>query len=132
MQQVGRPEGRPFNFQATGFDSRKIKNVVEQGEQCLTRTENGASVVLTFGLAHFVLQEHLRHAEDAVHRGADLVTHRGQELALRDVRVFGSFLGLTQFLREALLLFEHFKMLIETDDHVGQFVVAPWQWQWLR
>ncbi len=60
------------------------------------------------------------------------MAHRRQELALRDVGVFGPLLGLPQLLRDALLFFKDLKVLVETDDHVGQFVVVPGQRQRLQ
>ena len=43
-------------------------------------------------------QEQLGHADDAVHRRADLVAHVGEELALGLVGVFGGLLGALHFL----------------------------------
>ena len=60
------------------------------------------------------------------------MAHRREELALRDVGVFGSLLGMPQLLRDTLLLFKDLEMLVETDDHVGQLVVVPGQRQRLQ
>ena len=47
------------------------------------------------------LEEYVRHAEDPVHGGSDLVTHFRQELGFRPVGGFRGLLGLDEFVRPA-------------------------------
>ena len=66
------------DVELAGFDLRQVEHVVEQGHQRLAAIENGLHLFALFGgeVAHL---QHLRHAEDAVERRADLVAHVGEE-----------------------------------------------------
>ena len=77
-----------FDIELAGFDFGKIENVVDDGEQRITRIahriQHQALLVIQFGL-----REQIGHADDAVHRRADFVAHRGQEIGLGLGRRFG-------------------------------------------
>ena len=66
-------------------------------QQRLPRGEDRPGIVVAFLLGQRWHEQHLGHAENAVHRRANLVRHGGEEAALRDVGGFGGFLGLVQF-----------------------------------
>jgi hypothetical protein len=52
----------------------RSRNVVDDGQQRLTRIENGLDEVLLF-VAQRGLEQQARHPDDAVHRLADLMAH---------------------------------------------------------
>ena len=87
-----RAERDAFEFEPVRLDLRQIKDVVEQMHQRLGRHPQGIDLaVLRFGERR--VEQQVGHADDAVHRRADLVTHVGQETRLGDVGTFGLFLG---------------------------------------
>ena len=71
-----------------GLDAREVEDVVDDAEQ---QARGGAQLgqVTALALAQRGLVEQGGHAEDRVHRRADLVAHVGQELALGTIRRFG-------------------------------------------
>jgi hypothetical protein len=77
------------------FDLRKIKHVVDDDKQAVRRGFHRAEQrALVLGERR--VQRELGHAENRVHRGANLVTHVGQELVLRAVRCLGGLLGVAK------------------------------------
>ena len=87
-----------FDRHGATFDFGQIENFVDQGEQVVARTVDGLGVALLLfvEVARLVVGQHLREDEQRIERGAQLVAHVGQKLAL----VFG---GEGQLLR---LLFQ--------------------------
>ena len=82
--------------QLPGFNFREIENVVDDPEQRFRRPLSSRQVLpLLHRKVRF--QRQLRHAQHAIHRRANLVTHVGQEFALQAGGVFGPLLGRTQF-----------------------------------
>ena len=80
-QLIAQTEGSAIEFQLAGFDLREIENVVNHREQgvggLLDKLEIVALLDGKIGLEHKV-----GHADDRVHRRADLVAHVGQENTL--------------------------------------------------
>ena len=72
-------------FELASLDPRQVENVVDDGEQRLRRIVDGSEQLL-LPLVEPRPHEEIRHAEDAVHRRADLVAHVGEELRLGERR----------------------------------------------
>ena len=82
-------ERHVVQIEVPGLDFREVEDVVDQLEQVVTRvTEHFDVLALLGGERRFPQQ--VGHAEDPVHRRADLVAHRRQEFALRPVGVLGT------------------------------------------
>ena len=75
------------------------------------------------------VQQQAAHADDGVHRGADLVAHLGQEGALGLGGGLGGLLGLAQGHPDPLLLLQQEIVLHENGglagDGLGQLRVMP-------
>ena len=83
---------------AAGFDPRQVEHLVDQPQQVLAALEHlldALAMALGQRLLLVALQQ-LREAEDRVERRAQLVAHRGQELALGGVRGLGQRARLAQ------------------------------------
>ncbi len=86
---------RTFEFELAGFDLGEIQNVVDHGQQRGGAVAHGLRIVELHGVERR-FQQQLDHADDAVHRRANLVAHVGEEFALGFVRRCGSFRRLDQ------------------------------------
>ena len=85
-------EGGFLKVEAAGVQAGEIQDVVDKLEQVLAGIEDDADIVaLGFGQRH-VLQQ-AGDADDAVHRGADLVAHHRQEFAAGAAGGFGGVTG---------------------------------------
>ena len=91
-------EGSVAELQLSSFNLGKIENVIEQPEQHLPGVVYRACILKPFLFAEPRHQQQLRHAENPVHRGPDLVRHRRQESTLGMVGRLGVVLCLNQFL----------------------------------
>ena len=78
------------------FDLREVEHVVEQRHEIAAAVENGLHLLALFARQISHLQ-HLRHAQNAVQRRADLVAHVGEEGGLGVRRGNGCGLRLLQF-----------------------------------
>ena len=83
---------------AAGFEPRIVERVVDESEQRLRALPDQLHELARFG-RQLALEEQIRDSNDAVHRRADLVAHRGEEVAL-DARELAR-------LGETLLQFAH-------------------------
>ena len=83
VDQLPRIELNCFEFELAGFDLREIEDVIEHRQQRIGRRLDRrchlALVIVEFGP-----QQQLGHAENTVHRSANLMAHIGQELCLRN------------------------------------------------
>src|SRR5690606_5211555 len=79
-----------------------VEDVVDDAQQLLRGFVRGAQH-LALLRRQVAVRDQLQHRDDAVERGADLVAHRGQELALGQGRGFGRLLGLHQLLLELVV-----------------------------
>ncbi len=70
------------DFELAGFDLREVEDVVDDPEQRRGARADGLRELALRRLQRRVEQQ-LRHADHAVHRRADLVTHVGEEVRLR-------------------------------------------------
>src|SRR5437588_96341 len=75
-----RIERNRFERQSAGFGFGKIKDVVEDTEEHFTRRAHGFDTVALLWRKPGIEQQ-VGHANHAVHRRPDLVTHRSQEFA---------------------------------------------------
>ena len=88
LDRVGQTEVHRFQFQMPAFDFREVQDVVDDAQQMAPRCLHRFGPDALRGL-QFAVDEQFVHAQHAVHRRADLVAHRGQELALGLARGFG-------------------------------------------
>ena len=87
-QQAGQVDRCLLEGELAGFDLGQVEDVVDDGQQV---PGGGVDLFQAFGLFEgggFPLHD-VRHAEDGVHRRADLVAHVGEEGALGQVGGFG-------------------------------------------
>ena len=93
-----------------GSSSSLPASILEKSRMSLITVSSASADVLTMLQVLALLggevgvERQLGHAEDAVHRRADLVAHVGQELALGPAGRLGRFLGLLQLLLGPLAL----------------------------
>ena len=67
------------------FDLRHVQHVIDQAQQLLSCQRDLAQAVLHASRIIHMAAGDARHADDRVHRRADIVAHVGKELALRPV-----------------------------------------------
>jgi len=80
------------DLQLAGFDLGKIEDVVEEAEQALGRLlHRPKKALLLRGITH--IQRQVGHAENGVHRRADLVAHVGQKERFCSIGCFRPLLG---------------------------------------
>ena len=84
-------EGLEFHIHLACFDLAEVQDVVDDGQQGIARVADGLGVVALF-LVEFRIHQQTAHADDRVHRRADLVTHGGKEGTLGFVGCFGGSL----------------------------------------
>ena len=77
-----------FNQQFSRFDFRKVQNVINDGEQGIARITYRLGVFPLLG-GKVGIQEHIGHANDAIHGSSDFVAHVRQEVTLGHSRAFG-------------------------------------------
>jgi hypothetical protein len=84
-----------LDAQAPRLDTGKVEDVVDDGQQ---RLGGGLDRLQVFALlaSDLGVEKQIRHADDAVHRRADLVAHVGEEVALGPARRLGGLLRLEQ------------------------------------
>ena len=91
-----RRERKLLELELAGLDLGKVEDVVDDEQQQLGRAvqhvDETALALVERGVA-----EQVRHAQDAVHRRADLVAHVRKEEALGEARGLGLLLGGAQF-----------------------------------
>ena len=81
FDQIAQVERGLLELDLAGLDFRDVEDAVDDPEQCLGRAPGGIEIALLPGVELGLLHQ-LQHAENAVHRGADLVAHLGEELRL--------------------------------------------------
>ena len=79
-----------LEFELSSLDLGEVQKVVDDVEQVLARALHGLGV-LALSACEPRFQQQLRHAQNAVHRRADLVAHPGEERAFRVVCCFRRF-----------------------------------------
>ena len=88
VEHLSQREVDAVDLELARLDLREVQDVVDDDEQRFGRLPDGLQVVALDG-RHLGLERQLRHAEDAVHRRANLVAHVRQELALGMARLLG-------------------------------------------
>ena len=92
-----------LQLEPAGLDLGEVEDVVDDGQQGLAGLVDGGHIVGLLGIQRRLAQQ-LGHAQHAVHRGADLVAHGGEEFRLGAGGGLGLLLGLEQGLLDQLLL----------------------------
>ncbi len=95
LDQLPEVEVDAFDIDLAGLDLRKVENVVDDRQEMLAGLVDGVGETLLLRVQRRLAQQ-LGHAQDAVHRRADLVAHGRQKLALRPAAGFGEVLRLVQ------------------------------------
>ena len=85
---VAQVEGVALDVHAPGLDLREVEDVVDDRQQRIAAVADGAGEVALLVVQRCV-QQQPAHADDGVHRRADLVAHCRQEGALGFVGRFG-------------------------------------------
>ena len=75
-------EGDRFQFQMASLDLGNVQDTVEQFHEACGRAAESVDVFLLV-LRERRFLEQVGHADDRIHRGTDLMAHRGQKLTLR-------------------------------------------------
>jgi len=75
------------DFELARLDLGEVEDIVDDSEQCVAGRSNRFEILALFR-GHVRSQRKIGHADDAVHRRADLVAHVGEEFALRLARRF--------------------------------------------
>ena len=93
LEHLVQVEGQLLDRQLAGFHPGVVEDIVDQAQQVLAGAQDPGQVVAQPGrrLAH---QGQAAHADDGVHRGADLMAHVGQELRFHARFRFGAQHGL--------------------------------------
>ena len=94
------------------LDLGKVQDVVDEGQQSPPAVLSHVCEAPLLRRKVCVHKE-LKHAQDAIHGGADFVAHVGQETALRPIGGIRGFPGVNQFLLVAFLLGD---LLRNSDD----------------
>ena len=77
-----------IDLQHAGLDLGEVEDVFDHAQQRVGAHLDQVEILALLGLERGVAQQ-LRHADDPVHRRADLVAHVGEELALRRIALVG-------------------------------------------
>ena len=91
-QRVRQIEIGGIEVDPSGLDLRKVEDVVDQRQQGLARSLDDPEE-LPLLLRELRVERELGHADDPVHRRADLVTHVREKVTLRPIGVLGLFFG---------------------------------------
>ena len=86
---------KAFELELARLDLGEVENVVDDGEQALARPRDHVGEAL-LAARQLRLHEEIGHHHDAIHRRADFVAHRREEVRLRPVRGFGGVARDTQ------------------------------------
>ena len=81
-----------LELEVAGLDLRDVQDVVDDQQQLLARGAGGRRV-LALLVVELGVEQQLRHPDDAVERGPDLVAHVGQERGLGPRRLLGAGAG---------------------------------------
>ncbi|MCY1349030.1 hypothetical protein D9M69_352000 [compost metagenome] len=95
LQHLVEIEGDAFEAQLAGLDLGEVEDVVEQTEQVLAGQLDLVQVT-ALARIEIAVEDQVGHADDGVHRRADLVADVGQEIALQLRRRLGQGPGLFQ------------------------------------
>ena len=85
------------DFHLAAFDLGQVEDVVDHVQQHLARLLDVLHVALLLVVQRLDRAQHVAEADDAVQRRAQLVAHRGQEVALEAVHLVELHIHLGQF-----------------------------------
>ena len=102
LDRVDEIEVDDLDLDLAGLELRDIENVIDDGEQRIAGFAHDLRVVALL-LIELRPEQQVGHAENRVHRRADLVTHIGKELGLAPARRLRLLLGDAQRLLELAL-----------------------------
>ena len=105
FQQLAQVEADGFQVELVCLELGVVEDVVDDPQHLL---RGGVGRAHQLGLVdrHVGVHQQVQHRHDAVERGADLVAHGGQELALGQHRRLRRLLGLGQFVLQLRMLFQ--------------------------
>ena len=106
-------------LQAARLDLGEVQDVVDDFQQALARAIDRLGEAPLF-VGQRGAQQQLGHAQDAVHRRADLMAHIGHELALGLAGGLGQVAGTLQFERVAALVGHVGHQAIDAHLAIGQ------------
>jgi hypothetical protein len=105
IEQHAQVEIDAIEVEPTGFHAGQIEDVVDDREESLPGFVDGIDVVALL-LAERRLEQHAGHADNRVHRFADLVAHGGEKQGL----------GLVRLLRRGVVLAHHGQFALQGVD----------------
>src|SRR5512134_3713575 len=95
LDKIAQVEFNRLQLNMAGLDLRKVQNVVNQLKKAATGTPEDPEV-LSLVRRQLCIPEQIGHADDGVHRSADLMADSGQKLAFGLVGHFSRLLGKEQ------------------------------------
>mmetsp|Transcript_21109 Transcript_21109/g.81934 ORF Transcript_21109/g.81934 Transcript_21109/m.81934 type:complete len:515 (-) Transcript_21109:2778-4322(-) len=98
IEQRTQPHRQSLDAHLAGLDLGEVQDVVDHRHQRLGRVANGLGLFALVGVQRRV-QQQPAHADHAIHGGADLVAHRGEEGAFGLVGGVGGGAGCRRRLR---------------------------------
>ncbi len=114
-------EGLELDIHPACLDLTKVKDIVDDREQGISRIADGLGVVTLF-FAEIGIHQESTHPDDGIHRSADLVTHGCQEGALCLVGSFGRGTGLLGFVEKAYILDRDHRLICKDLQDGNLFV----------
>ena len=81
-----------IDLEHAGLDLGEVQDVFDHAQQRVGTHFDQIEILTLLGLERGVAQQ-LRHADDPIHRRADLVAHVGEKLALRRIALVGLLPG---------------------------------------
>ena len=115
--QAAQGERLALQLDLAGLDLREVEDVVDDRQEGIAGRPDRLGVVALL-LVERRVQHQPAHADDRVHRRADLVAHRGQEGALGLVRVLGRLAGRLRLAEQACVVDGDGGLLGEADQQV--------------
>jgi len=96
LHALAQVEGLLLQLHLAGLDLGEVQDVIDDGQQGIPTAADRLGEVALLASEGRVEQQ-AAHADDGIHRGANLVAHGGQERALSLCGSLGGFFGLAQF-----------------------------------
>ena len=119
LDQHGQVERMVLELELARLDLGEIKDVADDGEQRVGALADGLRVVALLGV-QVGAEEKAGHADDGVHRRANLVAHVGEELGLGHVGAFRRFLRRDEFILDLLAVGDFLADAAVADDLAGE------------
>ncbi len=101
LDAIGENEGRVLDLKPVSLDLGEIEHVVDDGEEVVAALADGFHALALLGIERGGAEEG-GHADDGIHRCANLVAHRGEKLGLGARGLLGDAAGMIELTAGAL------------------------------